>query len=403
MIHLQANRMMWAGDDIKFMRRALALARKGLGATRPNPAVGAVVVRDGRIVGEGWHMKAGTPHAEVHALNAAGIRAQNATIYVTLEPCNHTGRTPPCTRAILKAGISRVVVGTADPNPRVDGGGIGFLRSRGLSVKSGCLEYECRKIIAPFAKHLTTGLPWIISKVAMSLDGRTATRTGHSQWITNRRSRVYGHRMRHICDAILVGKGTVLADDPSLTCRLPRGTARDPLRVILDSSLSSPLDSKVVKESSVSMEEWIRSADNPHAPTLLVGVRGEASADRMRRFEAAGASILLLPADGSSGGIDLRALLSSLGDMGIQSILVEGGATVHGSFWDQRLVDEALFFYAPMVIGGLDARPGIGGMGAGTLDHACRLHHVKRQALGDNLLIQGMISDLNALWKKQRH
>ncbi len=379
------------------MRRALSLARKGLGATRPNPAVGAVVVKDGCIVGEGWHKKAGTPHAEVHALNAAGSKAKGATIYVTLEPCNHTGRTPPCTHAILKSGISRVVVGTADPNPRVEGGGASFLRSKGLAVELGCLEYECRRVIAPFAKHLITGLPWVVSKVAMSLDGRTATRTGHSQWITNQKARAYGHRMRHVCDAILVGRGTVLADDPSLTCRLPRGTGRNPLRIILDSSLSIPLDSKVVRESAVSVEEWIKDTDTVNAPTVLAGVRGRVAVDRRRKFEAAGACVLLLPENGS-GRVDIKALLSELGRIGIQSLLVEGGATVNGSFWDQNLVDEALFFYAPIVIGGMDARPGIGGLGAETLNLATRIRHIKRQTMGDNLLIHGMAVDLDVLW-----
>ncbi len=380
------------------MRRAVALARRGLGATRPNPAVGAVVVRDGRIVGEGWHQQAGTPHAEVHALNDAGPMARGATIYVTLEPCNHTGRTPPCTRAVLNAGISRVIIGTSDPNPKVEGGGADFLRSQGLKVKVGCLQDEARQIIAPFVKHFKTGLPWVVSKVAMSLDGRTATRTGHSQWITNERARAYGHRMRHVCDAILVGKGTVLADNPSLTCRLARGRGRDPLRIILDSSFETPLESTVVKESAVPLGEWLSNATLLKAPTLIAGVRGGADRERRRAaLEAAGASTLALPGD-ESGRVDVQVLLQELGRMGVQSVLVEGGAMVHGAFWDKGLVDEALFFYGPVVIGGEEARPGIGGHGAATLDEAPRLRGAKRVGLGDNFLVRGLVTDLDAFW-----
>ena len=388
---------MWTKSDLRFMRRAIRLAMRGLGATRPNPAVGAVVVKDGRIVGEGWHRRAGTPHAEVHALEAAGEDARGGTIYVTLEPCNHTGRTPPCTRAILDAGIERVVVGTRDPNPRVQGGGVEFLRSRGLDVRLGCLQQECRRIVAPFAKHFKTGMPWVVSKVAMSLDGKTATRTGHSQWITGLRAREWGHRMRHRCDAILVGKGTVLADDPSLTCRIKGKRGRDPLRIVLDSTLSIPVESTVLKESRVALSDWLSDPTLPHAPTLVAGVEGAPPPGRRAALEAAGASVLLLPGDGSRM-VDVHALLEELGRMGIQSVLVEGGATVHGSFWDMGLVDEALFFYGPVVIGGTGARPGIAGRGAATLDTAPRLKAPRRIGLGEDLLVQGLVRDLDTLW-----
>ncbi len=365
--------------DFTFMNQAIELARLGLGRTTPNPAVGAVVVRDGKIVGRGWHRKAGTPHAEVHALNDAGDAAKGATIYVTLEPCNHTGRTPPCTRAVLEAGISRVVIGTLDPNPSVAGGGMEFLSSQGLEVSEGCMRHECRLLIAPFAKHIKTGLPWVRMKVACSMDGRTATRTGHSQWITNSAARMRGHELRRISDAILVGSGTVRADNPGLTCR--HESARedgtdDPVRVVLDSTLSTDPASTVY------------NLDSP-AMTLVVAAEGRAAADRIREFENTKARLLLLPPD-DTGRIGLKDLLEELGKMGIQSVMVEGGATVHGAFLDAGLVDEAFFFYAPLIIGGSEARPAVSGKGTDLLDNALRLSSFSHEMLDDNWLVAGV-------------
>ncbi len=370
--------------DRAFMTKALKLARQGLGLTRPNPAVGAVVVRDGKVIGRGWHRKAGTPHAEVHALNDAGKAARGASLYVTLEPCNHTGRTPPCTHAILDAGINRVIIGALDPNPSVKGGGMAFLQDQGLEVIEGCLRHECRMLIAPFAKHSRTGIPWIRTKVACSMDGRTATRTGHSQWITNSAARFRGHELRRISDAILVGRGTVDADNPSLTCRDGSIECRDPVRIILDSSLSTDLESTVYVQSSP-------------ADTVVAAVKGLAPDSRVSEFQDRGVKVLLLP-DGGHGTVDLHELVRQLGGMGIQSLLVEGGAAVHGSFRDAGLVDEVFFFYAPIILGGEEARPAVAGLGAGRLEEALGLCRFFFEELDGNWLISGNVTDLDEIW-----
>lgn len=373
-------------DDIAFMGRAITLARRGLGRTSPNPAVGAVVVRDGKVVGEGYHKKAGTPHAEVNALASVRGETAGATLYVTLEPCNHEGRTPPCTRAILEAGIRRVVIGTRDPNPKVAGNGARFLASHGVQVEMGCREAECRLLIAPFAKHSITGLPWIRAKVACSLDGRIATRTGHSRWITNERARAYGHHLRDISDAILVGRGTVLADDPELTCRLTSRRGMDPLRVILDSRLSlDPARHKVFRPCST-------------AETWIIAVEGARGGDAAAQIEKTGARVKFLPPD-PTGRVDLSALLEYLGACGIQSILVEGGATVHGSFFDHGLVDEAFFFQGPIIIGGKDAPCAVGGTGCSEISQATRLHQTEIRRIGDNWLVHGLITDVKKFFE----
>ena len=377
---------MWTIQEKKFMRRAITLARKALGRTAPNPAVGAIVVRNGRIVGEGYHHRAGTPHAEIHALTDAGKLARGAELYVTLEPCNHTGRTPPCTHAILGAGISKVTVGTVDPNPAVAGSGLGCLMNSGVEVRTGCLQDECRLLIAPFVKHILTGRPWVRSKVACSLDGRIATRTGHSKWVTNDRARSYGHRLRMTNDAILVGKGTLLADNPRLTCRKGPGRKEnlDPARIILDSGLNADPDLRIFH------------LDSP-APTLVIASE-PVSAYRIRELESTGARVFLTPPD-RAGRVDVEKVLDILGGEGIQSLLVEGGAAVHGSFWDAGLVDEAFFFYAPLVIGGADAKPAIGGKGAESVSDSVRLSGTHYHKLGDNWLIQGLATDLNSFWR----
>ena len=363
--------------DRHFMRMAVRLGRKGLGRTAPNPAVGAVVVREGRVVGRGYHKKAGGPHAEVHALEDAGEKARGATIYVTLEPCNHTGRTPPCTRAILEAGISRCVFGVNDPNPSVEGGGGDFLQRRGVQVDSGVLYHECALLTAPFAKHVKTGLPWVRSKIACSLDGRTATRTGHSQWITNEKARAYGHRLRSSSDAILAGRGTVEADNPRLTCRMAGGGSRDPVRVILDSHLA------------LSSRYQVFSLES-QAPTWIFCAEGLFDHERRQELVDMGTGVFPVRPD-REGRVDVRSVLGFLGERGIQSVLVEGGATVHGAFWDLGLVDEAYFFYAPVVIGGLEAAPAIGGLGSATVDEAACLEYVEIRSLAGNWLVHGTV------------
>lgn len=372
--------------DAKFMRRALTLARKGLGRTSPNPPVGAVIVKGGRIIGQGYHKKAGENHAEVNAINAVKEDSSGSTLYVTLEPCNHYGRTPPCTQAILRAGIKRVIIGTSDPNPKVAGGGSDYLTENGVEVDSGCLEEECRCLIAPFAKHFKQGLPWVRAKVACSMDGKIATRIGHSQWITNREARDYGHKLRNISDGIIVGKGTVLSDDPQLTCRLKEKKARDPVRFILDSGLSIDLNRRVLQKI-VASKTWI------------IGVEGKADSQKKAAIEKTGARVWLSPPD-SNGKVDAKVLLSFLAGINIQSLLVEGGAMVHGDFFDKGLVDEAYFFYAPIIIGGREAKSSIGGDGPLTINECTKLHSLKHKKIGDNWLVHGRVTDINTFFRK---
>jgi diaminohydroxyphosphoribosylaminopyrimidine deaminase/5-amino-6-(5-phosphoribosylamino)uracil reductase len=292
------------------------------------------VVKDGRLVGKGYHKKAGTPHAEIHALEAAGRQAAGATLYVTLEPCNHTGRTPPCTEAVLRAGISRVVIGMLDPNPKVAGGGADHLRSQGIQVLSGVLERECCEINLPFIKHSATGYPWVIMKAGMSIDGRIAKHPGEPTQITGKQSRRRVHGLRSQVDAILVGIGTALADDPALTSRLHRA-GRDPLRVVLDAGLRLPASARMLQQDS-------------EARTWICCARGADKKQRIK-LEATGAVIKTVPASG--GIVDLKAVLALLGESGVTSLLVEGGSRVHGSFLEAGLVDQLLLFVAPTFLG----------------------------------------------------
>jgi diaminohydroxyphosphoribosylaminopyrimidine deaminase/5-amino-6-(5-phosphoribosylamino)uracil reductase len=355
------------------MRSALREAKKGLGRTSPNPCVGAVVVKNNRIVGKGYHKRAGTPHAEIHALKDAGKRAKNSTLYVTLEPCNHAGRTPPCTEAILKAGISRVVVGMADPNPEVTGGGAGKLAAAGITVTGSVLEDECREINLPFIKHATTGLPWVIMKAGMSIDGKIAASPGRPTAITGSRSLGQVHALRNRVDAILVGIDTVLADNPSLTTRLPERVAkRDPMRVVLDADLRLPPSAKVLRQKS--------SADT------LVFCRRGVDKNRRSRLEEAGAVVKTVPC--SKGMLDLKAVLGFLGESQVNSVLVEGGSKVHGSFLDGSLVDQLLLFVAPKILGerGVPLASFPGRRKSKTLS---QLKIMKTRRIGDDILIDG--------------
>ncbi|MCF8071858.1 MAG: bifunctional diaminohydroxyphosphoribosylaminopyrimidine deaminase/5-amino-6-(5-phosphoribosylamino)uracil reductase RibD [Desulfarculaceae bacterium] len=357
------------------MQRALALTRRGLGFSSPNPAVGAVVVADGRMVGQGWHAKAGTPHAEVHALAQAGEAARGATIYVTLEPCHHQGRTPPCTKAILEAGIGRVVYGASDPNPAVAGGGGEFLAGQGVEVVPNLLAEACEREHRFFLTHITKARPHVILKTAATLDGKTATATGHSRWITGPASRRFVHRLRGWVDAIMVGMGTALADDPELTCRLPKGN--NPLRVVVDSRLRLPGEARVL---------------DPEAPPgCLVACGPEASAEDEQRLQKAGAQVLRLPA-GPEGGVDLNALLSELGARGITSLLAEGGAGLAWSLLDAGLVDEVMYFHAPKIVGGLDAPPMVAGPGARSMDQAFLASRPLVRRFGDDVMLWARLS-----------
>lgn len=360
--------------DLGFMRLAIREARKGLGRTSPNPCVGAVVVKDGRLIAKGYHHQAGLPHAEVNALAKAGHKARGATIYVTLEPCNHTGKTPPCTETILAAGISRVVVGMNDPNPLVNGSGSAYLASRGVSVTSGLLDDECCQLNRPFIKHVTTGLPWVIMKAGLSVDGRIATRTGHSSWVTCDESRQQVHRLRNQVDAILIGSATALADDPSLTTRLPKRRGRDPLRVVLDSSLQLAPQARMLQLDS-------------EAPTWIFCAPG-ADPTRQHQLAEAGAIVKTVKAD-PAGGLDLLEVLQELGRNNITSLLVEGGGKVHAAFLKQNLYDQANLFIAPLFLGG-DGIPGVADLGLDKISEGKRFQLVKTKRFGTDTMFEGL-------------
>lgn len=314
------------------MRLALDQARRALGRTSPNPPVGAVIVRDGEVVGMGHHLRAGDPHAETMALEAAGEAARGADLYVTLEPCDHEGRTPPCAPAVVAAGIRRVFVGTIDPNPKVSGRGIERLRAGGLEVETGLLGNEARELIEPWEKYIRTKTPFVVAKVAATLDGKIATRTGASRWITGEAAREEVHALRSICDAVLVGAGTVRADDPALTARVPEG--RNPLRVILDSRLEIAPEARVFSEPG----------------RTLVACGPQAEGGRAARLAEAGAEILACRAT-PEGRVDLDDLLARLGAKGIVSVLVEGGTEVFSSFLAAGKIDRLLLYLAPKVFG----------------------------------------------------
>lgn len=319
-------------SDTRYMRRALTLARKGVGRTAPNPAVGCVIVRDGRVVGEGWHRKAGTPHAEIHALQQAGRAAAGADVYVTLEPCSHYGKTPPCSEALVAAGVRRVVVGMIDPFDQVSGKGIEQLRTAGIQVEVGLLEAACRDLNKGFIKYVTCGVPHVIYKSAMTLDGNIATVTGHSRWVSGEESRRYVHRLRDVCDAVMVGVDTILVDNPQLTVRHVRG--RSPLRVIVDTHLRTP--------------ESVNLLTGPLAKKTIIATC-ETNPRVHRRYELQGATVMVC--EELDGRVSIDDLLRKLGRFGIQTILLEGGSRLAGDMLKNGLIDECIFFYAPKVVG----------------------------------------------------
>lgn len=360
--------------DKRFMRLALKEAAKGLGRTSPNPCVGAVIVKEGRVLGKGYHKKAGTPHAEINALADASASVAGATLYVTLEPCNHTGRTPPCSRAILAAGISRVVVGMTDPNPLVNGGGLEFLRHNRIEVQTGVLQNDCKAMNAPFIKHITRGIPWMIMKAGVSLDGRLNYQSGSSGWITGEQSARAVHKLRNSVDAILVGRRTVEIDNPSLTTRLPRGFAKDAIRVILDTDLMTPIDAGVYHLDSPA-PTWIACATD--APEV-----------RKEAFEQIGIRLLLIDRD--VHGVNLASLLEMLGRESICSVLVEGGAAVHGAFLHEKIFDYAHLFYAPLFAGD-NGVPLITGYQVLHREAAPRLKELSYKRLGDDIMLSGRV------------
>ncbi len=360
--------------DEEFMKIAIREAKKGLGRTSPNPPVGAVIVKDGRIISRGYHKGYGLPHAEIEALKKIDFQAKDATLYVTLEPCNHYGKTPPCTNAIIESGIKRVVIGIKDPNPHVKGGGVEFLRENGIEVKVGILEKECKEINKHFVKFVTTGIPFVSIKVAMTLDGWIATKKGHSKWITNEKSRRFVHKLRDISDAILVGIGTVITDNPMLNTRIKGG--RDPIKVILDPHLRIPKDANVLR-------------NRPEKTILVVS---EAYVERKKAEEfkkETGADVIFCPFLKGKEEFDILKMLKMLGKRNITSILIEGGAKVISSFVRQGQVDEFFIFKAPKLLCGNDGIPMIYGSGVEKMDDAIRLRDVKIKRFGDDVLIQG--------------
>lgn len=369
--------------DLQWMNRALAVASRARGRTAPNPPVGAVLVRDGVVVGEGWTERPGERHAEIMALDRAGSRAHGATLYVTLEPCAHFGRTPPCTDALVDAGIARAVISVRDPYPQVDGRGIAHLSRNGIRVDLGLGARESVRLNAGFFKRIRTGLPEVTAKFAMSLDGKIATHTGHARWITGSEARHEAHRLRDTHDAILVGIGTVLADDPRLTTRLSEAEAgiggpSHPLRVVVDSRARTPLTSAMLQ---------------PELPgNTLVVTTDQAPFRAARCLQAAGAEVLVLP--DCDGRVDLAVLLRELGRRGINSVLVEGGGALLGSLFSAGMLDRVIAFIAPVIVGGEGAPAPIGGDGVDTMDEARRLGNVEVRRFGQDLAISGTLSDI---------
>ena len=356
--------------DESYIREALRIAEYARGRTSPNPLVGAVIVRDGAIVASGWHRAAGEPHAEIHALRMAGELARGATLYVTLEPCAHHGRTGPCAEAVIAAGLARVVIALSDPNPLVAGRGIHLLTAAGIEVTTGICEDEARRQNEIFLKWVTTKRPFVTLKTAMTLDGKIASHTGASQWITGAAARARVHAYRNEYDAILVGIGTVLTDDPSLTTRLERGTGKNPLRIVLDSEARTPLDAKLVADGA--------------APTIIV-VSERADHRRVNLLRACGAEVVTL----GTQRVDIAALLDYLGAREITSLFVEGGAAVNWSLLAGGSVDKVHAFIAPMLMGGETAKTPIGGTGFDSPQTALRLRDVTVEQLGADILVTG--------------
>ncbi|MBR2216361.1 MAG: bifunctional diaminohydroxyphosphoribosylaminopyrimidine deaminase/5-amino-6-(5-phosphoribosylamino)uracil reductase RibD [Selenomonadaceae bacterium] len=360
-------------QDETFMQMALELAENGRGRTSPNPLVGAVIVKEGKVVAAGWHRRAGTPHAEIHALNMAGDLAKGADMYVTLEPCAHYGRTGPCAKAIAAAGIKRVVMATLDPNPKVAGGGARILREAGTEVAVGVLEAAARRQNEVFFKWITTGQPFVLLKTAMSLDGKIATFRGESQWITNETSRDYVHELRDAYDGIMVGIGTVLGDNPSLTTRLKNRRGKNPTRIVVDSKARTPLTARLLTDGL--------------APTVIA-VSQKASPEKTAALKAAGATLITA---GEGERVDLQILMKELGKRGICSLLVEGGGTLNFSLLKDGLVDKVAAFIAPKLIGGREALTPLEGEGFAALSEAVTLKETSFRELDGDLLLTGYV------------
>ena len=359
--------------DEKYMRLAKQLAGNAIGRTSPNPLVGAVIVKDNRVVGCGWHRKAGTPHAEVHALNQAGELAQGADVYVTLEPCAHYGKTPPCAKALVEAKVKNVYGGLLDVNPKVAGKGFKILEDAGIHVEYGFLQDELRKQNEVFFKWIEHKKPFVVLKAAMTLDGKIATATGQSKWITNETSRAYGYKLRDIYDGIMVGINTVIEDNPMLTSRVDGG--KNPIRIVVDSSLKIDINANVVQDKSAK---------------TIVATTDKANKDKILKLQAQDVDVIVVDKD-ENDKVDIEKLLDILGQQNICSILVEGGATLSGSFVAKKLVDKVYFFIAPKIIGGKEAKTPVAGTGILNLQEALALKDIQIEKLEEDILIIGRV------------
>lgn len=360
----------------KHMQRALELAKLGVGRTSPNPMVGAVIVKEGRVIGEGYHANYGQPHAEVNAIENASESVEGAEIYVTLEPCSHYGKTPPCALKLIENRFSKVYIAMEDPNPLVSGRGIQMLRKQGIEVEVGLLEAEAKALNEVFIKYITTKKPFCVMKSAMTLDGKIATVTGESKWITSEAARSYVHQLRHELKAIMVGIGTVLKDDPMLTTRLEGRQGKDPIRVVVDSTLRIPLNAKILHLDS-------------DAPTLIA-TTDQADGEKATALQAL-PNVKLIIAPQKDGKVDLDYLMFILGEQGIDSLLLEGGATLNASALEHKIVDKVLMFIAPKILGGENAPTPVGGKGIEALENAVRLKDLKAIAMGEDLLVEARV------------
>ncbi|MCM8780019.1 MAG: bifunctional diaminohydroxyphosphoribosylaminopyrimidine deaminase/5-amino-6-(5-phosphoribosylamino)uracil reductase RibD [Candidatus Omnitrophica bacterium] len=362
-------------DNNYYIDLAIALALKAKGKTWPNPMVGALVVKNGRIVGKGFHEAAGLPHAEIMALEQAGKRAEGATLYVTLEPCAHFGRTPPCVNRIIKCGIKKVVIGMDDPNPLNNGKGIEILRKNNIEVECGFCQEKLRKINEVFIKYITQKIPFVTVKAAQSLDGKIATVVGDSKWVTSDASRNYANRMRRHFDAIMVGVNTIIRDDPELSCRLPKPLKKQPVKIIVDSHLSTPHNAKIFQGSGKVIIATLKSQKGQETDNRTI--LGEKST--------------ILEVKERNGQVNLYDLMKKLAKLEIANILVEGGGSLIGSLFDECLVDKVLFFIAPKIIGGKEAIGSVEGRGARELVKAPYINDISFKKIDSDFLIEGYV------------
>jgi len=360
--------------QLRFMKKAIALARKGSFRVSPNPRVGCILVKNGKIISKGYHQCFGETHAEINALRQAGMKAKGSTMYINLEPCCHYGKTPPCSEAIIEAGVKEVVVGMVDPNPLVNGEGLRELKARGIKIKLGVLGEECAKLNEPYIKYITRGIPFVVLKSAMSVDGKIATPSGDSKWITSEASRKYTRTLRSQVDAILVGIDTVLQDNPGL---LSSHSGKRPIRIVLDSHLRIPLGARVL---------------NSRAPTIVVSQK-DANKKRIESLEGRGIEVLRIPRwrRHPRRGLDLRYLMKKLARKGITSILIEGGGKVNASALEMGLVDKLLFFIAPKIVGGENSITPVEGKGVDKIGEAIKLKDIKVKRFGKDILFEGYV------------